>query len=60
MSRLTEGDRAFLSIMPAVLRHAEFAFRHTRDPHTFDDRVQETLCPCCQWTRRLCEMSARV
>jgi DNA-directed RNA polymerase specialized sigma24 family protein len=53
MSTLTAGDRAFLSIMPAVLRHAEFAFRRTRDPHTFDDRVQETLCLCWTWTRRL-------
>ena len=53
MSTLTEGDSAFLSIMPAVLRHAEFAFRHTSDPHTYDDRVQETLCLCWLWTRRL-------
>ena len=39
--------------MPAVLRHAEFAFRHTKDPHTFDDRVQETLCLCWIWACRL-------
>ena len=55
MSRLTESDRAFLSIMPAVLRHAEFAFRLTRDRNTFDDRVQETLCLCWMWTLRLWE-----
>ena len=55
MSTLTEGDSAFLSIMPPVLRHAEFAFRHTKDPRTYDDRVQETLCLCWLWTCRLWE-----
>ncbi len=53
MDGQTDGTRVFLAILPTVQRHALFAFRRLRDPHRFDDCVQETLAICWLWTCRL-------
>jgi hypothetical protein len=50
-----DGDKAFLAIMPKVLVHANFAFRHVRCEDTRDDKIAETLALVFKWTKRLAD-----
>lgn len=50
LPRLHEG---FLSIHPAVERHARFAFRHVRSHHDREDAVAETVAVAWAWYVRL-------
>jgi DNA-directed RNA polymerase specialized sigma24 family protein len=55
MNEQTEGTAMFLAILPALRRHACFAFRGMKDVHRFEDCVQETLALCWLWCGRLSE-----
>ena len=48
------GHAAFCArVLPAVERHARFAFRHLACPDTLEDAVQETIGLSWTWFRRL-------
>src|SRR4051812_27492212 len=55
MNGFPNGTLVFLAILPAVRRHALFAFRGLKDCARFEDCVQETLALCWLWTCRLWE-----
>jgi hypothetical protein len=45
----------FLTLLPQIRAHAEFAFRHWRCPHDRDDAVAEVIGLCWKWYVRLLE-----
>jgi len=53
--RLTKLHTGFLAILPAINKHAVFAFRFMFNVHDREDAIQETIAVAWAWYRRLAQ-----
>ena len=46
----------FVTMLPAIARHAKIAFRHLRSPEAREEAIQEVICNACCAVARLAEL----
>ena len=51
-----DWHRGFLAMLPTIVSHAKFAFRHLR-PEALAEAVQEVVANCCRAYARLVELN---